>query len=75
MEIFLDLDTALWLLPVLQYSCQSRTVVAGCILFLEYLCCVGWFWPILYDSDRFWHDLWIDFWRSALILILHDGYS
>ena len=22
-----------------------------------------------------WHDLWIDFLRSALILILHDGYG
>ena len=36
---------------------------------------VGWFWPVLYCSGRFWPDLWIDFWRSALILILHDGYG
>ena len=36
---------------------------------------VGWFWPVIHCSGRFWHDLWIDFLRSALILILHDGYG
>ena len=36
---------------------------------------VGWFWPVIYCSGRFWHHLWIDFWRSAFILILHDGYG
>ena len=36
---------------------------------------VGWFWPVIHCSGRFWHDLWIDFWRSALILILHCGYG
>ena len=32
----------------------------------------GWSLPVLYCSGRFWQDLWIDFGRSALILILHD---
>ena len=36
---------------------------------------VGWFWRVMYCSGRFWHELLIDFWRSALILILHDGYG
>ena len=34
-----------------------------------------WFWPVPYCSGRFWHDLWIEFSRSVLILILHDGYG
>ena len=34
-----------------------------------------WFLRLIYCSGRFWHDLLIDFWRSALILILHDGYG
>ena len=36
---------------------------------------VGWFWPVIHCSGCYWHDLWIDFRRSALILILHDGYG
>ena len=35
----------------------------------------GWFWPVIYCNGCYWHDLWIDFRRSALILILHDGYG
>ena len=35
----------------------------------------GWFLPVSYCSARFWHDLLIDFLRSALILILNDGYG
>ena len=35
----------------------------------------GLFLPVSYCSSRFWHDLLIDFSRSALILILHDGYG
>ena len=36
---------------------------------------VGWFWRVIYCSGRCWHYLWIDVWRSALMLILHDGYG
>ena len=35
----------------------------------------GWFLPVSYCSGRFWHDLWIDFLKSALSLILHGGYG
>ena len=36
---------------------------------------VGWFWRVIYCSGRLWHERWIDFWRSSLIEILHDGYG
>ena len=35
----------------------------------------GYFWPVRKCGGRFWPDLWSDFWRSFLILILHDGYD
>ena len=36
---------------------------------------VGWFWRVIYCSGTFWHELWIDFWSSTMILILHYGYG
>ena len=27
----------------------------------------GWFLPVSYCNGRYWHDLQIDFWKSALI--------
>ena len=35
----------------------------------------GWFLPVIYCNGSFWHDLWIDFWRSSLISMLVDGYG
>ena len=28
---------------------------------------VGWFWPVIHCSGRFWPDLGIAFWRSSWI--------
>ena len=58
------------------YSCGCFCkVVAGYLLLLKVRFGVGYFWPLLDGSCRFWRDLGFDFSSSTLIKMLIDGYG
>ena len=61
------MDSHRWLLQVPHSSGCFCVVGSGYIWLLMLLKGFGSFLPFLDGSGRFWPDLWINFWNSALI--------